>query len=303
MYAHSENSEGRRHPLQEHLQTVARLAADLAKKFQAESWGYVAGLLHDLGKSQPDFQVYLEECQNHPEKKIRGPDHSSAGAVLAWQRYWEGLACLLGGHHGGLPSPTGLKGRIEKKSNDLALQDVLRRAEKILTLPERPPLPPLKSPTQAELFLRFLFSALVDADYLDTEAHFDSRKSRFRYRPISLEALAESFWKGQDKLSGHDQSLVNRARNEIYQFCLTAAECPPGIFRLTVPTGGGKTLSGMAFALRHALKYQKHRIIVAIPFTSIIDQTAQVYRRIFGDENILEHHSAVASLEDEYLFV
>lgn len=303
MYAHSENGEGRWHPLKEHLQTVASLAANLAKKFQAESWGYVAGLLHDLGKSQPDFQVYLEDCQKHPEKKIRGPDHSSAGAVLAWQLYWEGLACLLAGHHGGLPSSINLKDRIENKSKDSAIQGALRQAEKILTLPKCPSLPPLKSPTQVELFLRFLFSALVDADYLDTEAHFDPGRSRLRYRHLDLEALAESFWKELDKLSGHDQSLVNLARHEIYQFCLAAAECPPGIFRLTVPTGGGKTLSGMAFALRHALKYQKDRIIVAIPYTSIIDQTAQVYRRIFGDENILEHHSAVTPREDEDHFV
>ncbi|MBU4231754.1 MAG: CRISPR-associated helicase Cas3' [Proteobacteria bacterium] len=302
MYAHSENTEGRRHPLQEHLQAVASLAADLAKKFQAESWGYMAGLLHDLGKSQPDFQVYLEDCQNHPEKKIRGPDHSSAGAVLAWQRYWEGLAFLLAGHHGGLPSPTKLKQRLQEKSNNPAVEDVLRHAKNFLALPERPPLPTFP-PTQAELFLRFLFSALVDADYLDTEAHFDTGRSRLRYRPVDLEALAESFWKGQDKLSGHDQSSVNLARHKIYHACLAAAECLPGIFRLTVPTGGGKTLSGMAFALRHALKYQKHRIIVAIPYTSIIDQTAQVYRSIFGDENILEHHSAINPREDEDHFV
>ena len=303
MYAHSENTEGRWHPLQEHLQAVARLAADLAKKFQAESWGYVAGILHDLGKSQPGFQFYLEDCQNHPEKKIRGPDHSSAGAVLAWQQYWEVLACLLAGHHGGLPDPANLKQRIRDKANDPAVQDVLKHAEKILTLPECPDLPHLISPTQTELFLRFLFSALVDADYLDTEAHFDPGRSRWRYRSIELEALAESFWKEQDKLSGHDQSPVNLVRHEIYQACIAAAELEPGVFRLTVPTGGGKTLSGMAFALKHALKYQKHRIIVAIPYTSIIDQTAQVYRRIFGDESILEHHSAITPREDEGHFV
>jgi CRISPR-associated endonuclease/helicase Cas3 len=149
MHAHSENNEGRWHPLQEHLQTVARLAADLAKKFQAESWGYVAGLLHDLGKSQPGFQVYLEDCQNHPERKIRGPDHSSAGAVLAAQQYWEGLAFLLAGHHGGLPDPTNLKQRLGEKSDNPIIQDVLRKAGKFVALPERPPLPPLKSPTQA----------------------------------------------------------------------------------------------------------------------------------------------------------
>jgi CRISPR-associated endonuclease/helicase Cas3 len=281
------------------LEAVACLAADLAKKFQAESWGYVAGLLHDLGKGQPDFQVYLEDCQNHPEKKIRGPDHSSAGAVLAWQRYWEGLACLLAGHHGGLPSRTNLKERIWKKSNDPAILDALRQAGKILTLPERPPLPIFKSPTQTELFLRLLFSALVDADYLDTEAHFDPGRSGLRLRSFDLAGLAESFWKEQDNLSGHDQSTVNLARHKIYQACLEAAEWAPGIFRLTVPTGGGKTLSGMAFALRHALKHQKHRIIVAIPYTSIIDQTAQVYRAIFGEEAVLEHHSALAVTEEE----
>ena len=139
MYAHSENSSGRWHPLQEHLHTVARLAADLAKKFQAESWGYVAGLLHDLGKSHPGFQAYLEDCQNHPGKMIRGPDHSSAGAVLAWQRYWEGLAFLLAGHHGGLPSPTKLKQRLQEKSNNPAVEDVLRHAKNFLLCLSAPP--------------------------------------------------------------------------------------------------------------------------------------------------------------------
>jgi CRISPR-associated endonuclease/helicase Cas3 len=299
MYAHSENKEGKRHSLREHMEAVARLAADLAKKFQAESWGYLAGLLHDLGKSQSDFQVYLKECQNHPEKKIRGPDHSSAGAVLAWQRYWEGLACVLAGHHGGLPDPTNLKQRLREKSNDPAVQEVLRDAEKIVTLPERPAFPALTSPTQVELFLRLLFSALVDADYLDTETHFDPGRSQLRFRSFDLAVLAECFWKEQDKLSGHDRSPVNLFRHKIYKACLEAAEWEPGIFRLTVPTGGGKTLSGMAFALRHAIKHQKHRIIFAIPYTSIIDQTAQVYRVIFGDENVLEHHSALAEPEDE----
>jgi CRISPR-associated endonuclease/helicase Cas3 len=281
---------------------VARLASYLAKKFQAEPWGYVAGLLHDLGKSQPGFQNYLEECQKHPEKKIRGPDHSSAGAVLAAARYWEGLAFLLAGHHGGLPSPTDLKERIKKKSNDPAIQDLLRQAGKNMTLPERPPLPSLNCPTQVELFLRLLFSAVVDADFLDTEAHFNLERSQVRQRSFDLAVLAESFWKEQGKLSGYDQSKVNLARHEIYQACLAAAELDPGVFRLTVPTGGGKTLSGMAFALRHALKYQKHRIIVAIPYTSIIDQTAQVYQRIFGYENILEHHSAITPRAEENHF-
>lgn len=299
MFAHSENDKGEGHLLIQHLNAVANVAGSLAEKFHSSAWGYLAGLLHDFGKCDPAFQDYLSRCTANPDQKIKGPDHSSAGAVLAAQQYWEGLAFLLAGHHGGLPCPTNLKQRLGKKSNDPIIQDVLRQAEKILTLPERPPLPPLKSPTQAELFLRLLFSALVDADYLDTEAHFDSGRSQLRYRSFDLAVLAESFWKEHDKLSGHDQNPVNLARHEIYQFCLAAAEYPPGIFRLTVPTGGGKTLSGMAFALRHALRYQKQRIIVAIPYTSIIDQTAQIYRRIFGEEAVLEHHSALAAPEKE----
>lgn len=259
--------------------------------------------MHDLGKSQPGFQVYLEECQNHPEKKIRGPDHSSAGTILAGQRYWEGLAFLLAGHHGGLPSRTNLKERVEKKSNDPMILDVLRNAGRILALPERPSLPPLTSPTQVELLLRLLFSALVDADFLDTEAHFNPGKSGLRSRSFALEDLAECFWKELANLSGHDQSPVNLARHKIYQACLAAAEWKPGVFRLTVPTGGGKTLSGMAFSLQHALKHKKERIIVAIPYTSIIDQTAQIYRSIFGEEAVLEHHSALAvpDTEEDYL--
>ncbi len=302
MYAHSKNAKGKQHILKEHLEAVADLAADLAKKFQAEFWGYLSGLLHDLGKSQPAFQAYLKECQNHPEKKIRGPDHSTAGAILAGQRYWEGLAFLLAGHHGGLPGPTNLKQRLREKSNDPAVQRVLRDAEKIVTLPECQAFPALP-PTQAELFLRLLFSALVDADYLDTEAHFNPGRSLIRDRSFDLAGLAESFWKAQATLSGHDQSPVNLARHQIYQACLAAAEEKPGIFRLTVPTGGGKTLSGMAFALRHALKHKKERIIAAIPYTSIIDQTVQVYRRIFGEEAVLEHHSALSIPDDEEAYL
>ncbi len=299
MYAHSENASGKKHSLKKHLEEVARLASVFADKFQAGPWGYLAGLLHDLGKVNPAFQDYLGG------KTIRGPDHSSAGAVLATQRqYWKGLAFLLSGHHGGLPSFPDIKQRLQEKSSEPAIQEVCRNADQIVTLPEPDSPPPLNSPLQVELFLRMVFSTLVDADFLDTEHHFNPEKSEFRKKPYDLKALGRLLHADQTrKFADCDPNAVNRVRHEIYQDCLQAAAWPPGIFRLTVPTGGGKTRSGLAFALEHAANRNKQRVIVALPYTSIIDQTAQVYRDIMGDEYVLEHHSAVMPAESEANFL
>lgn len=299
VYAHSENSSGEKHSLKQHLAEVARLASLFAAKFQAGPWGFLTGMLHDVGKFNPAFQDYLSG------KTIRGPDHSSAGAVSAVQRhYWEGLAFLLAGHHGGLPSFPDLKQRLREKSSEPAILEVCRKADHLVTLPEPPPLPPLTSSLQVELFLRMLFSALVDADFLDTERHFNPEKSEVREKPYDPAALARLLRADQRrKFADCEPNALNLARHEIYQACLEAAARPPGIFRLTVPTGGGKTRSGLAFALEHAVRHEKHRVIVALPYTSIIDQTAQVYRDILGDEHVLEHHSAVMPPESEADFL
>jgi CRISPR-associated endonuclease/helicase Cas3 len=295
LYAHSENARGEKHPLPQHLHKVAHFAKEFAGKFQAGPWGFLAGLLHDFGKFNPAFQEYL--CG----KEVRGPDHSSAGAVLAIQRhYWEGLAFLLAGHHGGLPQAEALKQRLHDKARDATIVKICQLADNLITLPEPPPLPSLNSYLQVELFLRMLFSALVDADFLDTERHFTPEKSDLREKPYDLEALALLLYQDQTrKFANCQRNLVNHARQEIYHACLEAAAWPPGIFRLTVPTGGGKTRSGLAFALEHARIYGKHRVIVALPYTSIIDQTAQVYREIFGGDYVLEHHSGVTPTERE----
>ena len=136
-----------------------------------------------------------------------------------------------------------------------------------------------------------LFSCLVDADFLDTEQFMDPARAEARNHDWTIDNLKKLF---DDYMAGKTEkaepSLVNQHRATILQDCRSAAQESPGIFTLTVPTGGGKTLSGMAFALEHAVRYQKQRIIIAIPYTSIIEQTAEQYREIFGDA-VLEHHS------------
>lgn len=304
MFAHSQNLQGQRHGLELHLRNVAQRARTFAGKWGAGEIAYWMGLWHDLGKFNPEFQSYLETCEKHPGSRRRGPDHASAGAIFAL-KLWEGLAFPLAGHHGGLPDTVDLKQRLYEKNGDASVWEAIRYAEKMISelvpdspkfisnLPER-----LKNPLRCELFLRMLFSALVDADFLDTEAHFAPERSDLRIKPINLQALWDSFVAHQTKLSGQADDPLNRARHEIYAACLEAAEKPQGIFRLTVPTGGGKTLSGMGFALKHALYHGLNRVIVAIPYTSIIEQTADVYRHVFGDEVVLEHHSALLTKEN-----
>ncbi|MFQ3588538.1 MAG: CRISPR-associated helicase Cas3' [Fimbriimonadaceae bacterium] len=148
------------------------------------------------------------------------------------------------------------------------------------------------------MLIRILFSTLVDADYLDTERHFKKDKGALRSRYPSLNEY-------RDRLDRHLEGFrgasgpINERRRAILASCRAAADSPTGFFDLQVPTGGGKTLSGLAFALDHALRNGLRRVVVAIPYTSIIDQTADVYASIFGAENILEHHSAVETEEED----
>jgi len=310
-YAHSANARGEWHLLDRHLHRVAELAVAFAEPFGGAALAEVAGLIHDLGKAHPDFQRYLQS----PESR-KGPDHSSAGALLAGKLF-QPLAGMVGGHHGGLPDTEQLRHRLTRVESTPRVLEALEIAERELPAMAEacslsPPEPPdwlPRRPTSGEdretfkrrweLLLRFVFSALVDADFLDTEAHFDGDRSDARVRTWSIEDLWRQFEERRaEKLAGAPPTKLNRLRNEIYSDCLAAAELPPGLFRLTVPTGGGKTLSGMAFALRHALAHDLRRVVVAIPYTSIIEQTVEEYRSLFGNA-VLEHHSAVDWKADE----
>jgi CRISPR-associated endonuclease/helicase Cas3 len=156
----------------------------------------------------------------------------------------------------------------------------------------------LKSELDAEFFIRMLFSALVDADFLDTEKHFNAEQSNRRSSAPTSAELWDRFDRNQQMLSGKKMNRINQIRHDVYQACIQAANQTQGFFRLTVPTGGGKTRSAMAFALKHALAHTLDRVIVAIPYTSIVEQTVKVYREIFGDGTVVEHHSAVATREE-----
>lgn len=303
-YAHSENETGIKHDLVIHLKRVAELASLFSAKFGAAEFAYWAGLWHDLGKFHPDFQSFI-----HAPEGRRGPDHSSAGAVHAGNGF-DLLAFLVAGHHSGLPSKTDLKLRLKKKAAAQEIAEALELARSALgrVSPDHSLLNSLpgflkRTPTthsdgehlfrQTELFLRMVFSSLVDADFMDTESHFDPERSRRRTGAPDLGELWKRFQSDHAKLTGQKGDVLNQIRHEIYQSCLDASESGPGIFTLTVPTGGGKTRSAMAFGLQHALHHGLERVIVAIPYTSIIEQTAKVYRDIFGHECVLEHHSAV----------
>jgi CRISPR-associated endonuclease/helicase Cas3 len=155
-----------------------------------------------------------------------------------------------------------------------------------------------------------VFSALVDADFLDTEEHFSQDKVALRGSTVTLQSLWEMFENDQNRISKLDDSLVNQICYAIYQACLASAEQPQGLFKLTVPTGGGKTRSGLGFALKHGIKHKLKRIIVAVPFTTITEQTANEYRKIFESVEsdnqqpiVLEHHSAYAPEEGDSIDV
>ena len=308
VYAHSRNNQGQRHELVTHVREVARLAAGFADAFGAADLARWLGLWHDLGKFHPDFQAYLQRCEDDPRGQRRGPDHKAVGARQAARQGLGLAAMLIHGHHGGLATPTTCKQWLAERSGDPSLDQALALARAALPeLDQREPiaLPTsiLRDPLAAETFLRLLFSALVDADFLDTERHFQPEQAAERGIEVPLAELWEKFERYYQQFPQYPTDPVGRVRRKVYEACVAAAEQPPGLYRLAVPTGGGKTLASMAFALRHALKHGQRRVIVAVPYISITEQTADIYQRVFdtGSEGpvVLEHHSAAWDTDDE----
>lgn len=309
-YAHSGNNPDKSdwQLLPDHLKKVSCIAAENARYFGASMLAETAGLLHDIGKYTEAFAKRLEGG-----KRV---DHATAGSKIAikrWGRLGKLLAYIIAGHHAGLAN--GIDAGENRSTLDDRLKKIIPKLDEIwmeeIALPNQLLFPSFELTKNFEGFqcaflVRMLFSCLVDADYLDTEAFYLNLESKQQKRgnPQSLQKLQkalDSHLEGlTKKTTNHSPGTVNHLRQKILDYSRLQALLPPGLFSLTVPTGGGKTLTSMAFALDHAIKHQMRRVIYVIPFTSIIEQNANVFREVFnelGDDVVLEHHSAFDDAE------
>lgn len=306
----------RSHALVEHLRDVGRLAEDFASVFGSGGWAEAAGRWHDLGKFRAGFQHKLRVAGGvdaHIENVGLRVTHSTAGAIHAVQALGKAqgsvLAFLIAGHHAGLPdmhsSDGGAGSLAERLAGEIGQVEV-REALSEAIPPEVLAAPanlsePLGGKEGFALWIRMLFSCLVDADFLDTEAFFDTTRARARESYPNLleikQQLDASLAIKSDRARQGGISEVNGLRAQVLTQCHDKGadhNLKPGFFSLTVPTGGGKTLSSLAFAPEHAIAHGHRRIIYAIPFTSIIEQTAQVFREALsslGADVVIEHHS------------
>lgn len=284
----------REQSIKEHLEGTAERAGEFAEKFGKKEWGYCCGMLHDIGKYSEEFQRKIQEDTNDRV------DHATAGAQVCKERggYYSILSYCIAGHHAGLPDygntamSSSLCGRWKKRICDYhAYKDEIK-------IPKLDTDPIVFSKDRnmdfaLGTFIRMLYSCLVDADFLDTES-FMKNGDTGRNSGESMETLQNRLEKRiSEWLKNTDTDTINGRRTEILKNCIKEGKQKEGIFRLTVPTGGGKTLASLAFALEHAVKNHKDRIIYVIPYTSIIEQNAQVFREILGEDNVLENHCNV----------
>ena len=311
-YAHSANDHGNWHPLNMHLLSVGSLARLFSANTVWTQESELAGQLHDLGK-------YAKRFQNRLRGEESGLDHWSQGASLALTKCRAVAAALaIQGHHIGLQrgSSDALRGLLPSnlptttlpglQLSDPDVDQLLSRAQQEglkFQPPENYALRSWEQDVAAMLDVRLLFSCLVDADFLDTEAHFEGDRCGKRYRQLGPKLDAEAALEAvlahirRVQLQSITIGPVAETRQKLLTACLESASRPVGHYTLTAPTGSGKTLAMLAFALAHAAEHRLKRIILAVPYLTIIEQTACIYRSIFaahpqfGEGYILEHHS------------
>ncbi len=312
------DSEGNTQSLEDHAGGVAQLCREFCAQIDP-SWqevGTILGLLHDQGKYQQAFQSYIRYASGLADHGPSRAPHSMAGAIQAYtllkhqdEPLARTLAYCIGGHHRGLYDSGELEQALNLADNKAYHRNMLHDApeankalsKRIAQLDRLPDIMDIDEEDRP-LLVRMLFSALVDADYLDTERFMDYGRAHQREESKRLDT---SWTRLRDKLRERTDSFdtegaINQARAYFLDKCRShGAQCDPGIYSLFLPTGGGKTLSSMAWALEVAIRHQASRIIYVIPYTSIITQTAEIFKRIFGDEYILEHHSELDLSDDE----
>ena len=287
-------NEERTQTLKDHLCGTAELAGYFAGRFGKADWGYACGMLHDIGKYSLAFQ---DKIKNNSNRQV---DHSTAGAKACFEKggMYSFMSYCIAGHHSGLPdygsssdpgnAPT-LQGRKKKHIEDCGAYKSEIHIPEIKTLPFDPKHSP-DPDFSLSVFIRMLYSCLVDADFLDTEYFMKegrTQRETGEEPSVLLEKLKKHVagW-----LLNEDTETVNGRRTEILRHCFECGHKERGIFQLTVPTGGGKTIASLAFALQHAVENQMDRVIYVIPYTSIIEQNAAVFRKILGEQNVLENH-------------
>jgi CRISPR-associated endonuclease Cas3-HD len=320
-YAHSSPIPGQGppqgwQPLADHLRGVANLARDFAKDacprdVALADTAYAAGLLHDLGKYRAEFQLMLDCCSRGVSLSVprEMTYHKQAGAAKAACANSIELAFAIAGHHGGMPNKVDLQSMVKSAGGRdvaeavwaLAIQDCPGLAALVLAVSTS------RDAQEADLRTRVLFSCLVDADWSDTALHgraaaglpTEPAAPRLNAREWLQRVLAFI----ATKASECKDAAVASARADVLEACLAAAARPPGVFSLTVPTGGGKTLSALAFGLAHAQRQGLRRVIYVAPYLSIIDQNVEVIRAALGlpefAPDLFEHHSLAEPPGDE----
>ena len=275
----------------EHQKGVAQLAATFANSFDMSEWGRVLGLMHDIGKEKHAFQQHImKESGYQPDIKVEGDyNHAYVGGIVARQLFPQATSIfsnIIMGHHRGLYDDGDWKERLKQAIPDeVHIPDIKAQ----LSMPFQQ-----IAREDVHHVVRMLYSCLVDADYLDTEAFMAPEQAQLRGSKTPLSELCSKLEAHLEKLGKcSPDTEVNRIRAFVQQCCKKMSDGPIDFYSLTVPTGGGKTLSSLLWALRHAVKNGLQRIIIAIPYTSIIVQTAATLKAILGEENVLEHHSNV----------